>query len=49
MGTSASGLEQRLSVISPLEPAVAAQLAGHFELWWADPGFVDAEEAGPPR
>ena len=42
VGTSPNGLGTRLSLIDDLAPAAAAALRAHFELWWADPGFVDA-------
>jgi len=37
VGTSPNGLGGRVSLIDVLEPAVVAQLAEMFEIWWKDP------------
>jgi hypothetical protein len=39
VGTSPSGLGNRLALIDPVSPVVAAELCRHFEGWWTDSRF----------
>lgn len=48
VGTSPSGLGQRLSVIDTLEPAVVALLRQNFESWWADGHAAPLPSQQPP-